>query len=234
MRSPPIRIVVTGSARRGYPMWIANWFSLYLAGARAVRVTPGSLKVSRFKQYDGLLVGGGDDIGAQIYGGMPVPDVRVDPERDRLELEALEHFLPTGKPVFGVCRGAQMLNVALGGSLHSDIYEVYEKAPRLRTVLPRKTVCLAADTTLLRICRKPELRVNSLHHQAVDRLGDDLRIAAKDTVGIVQAVECSATNYFRVGVQWHPEFLPYRPSQMRLFRSFVAEARRAREERTTD
>lgn len=181
-----------------------------------------------FNRFDGLLVGGGDDISAQLYGGLPVPDVRVDPERDALELAALEKFLPSGKPVFCVCRGAQMLNVALGGTLHADVHEIYVAAPKMRTVLPRKDVDLLVGTQLREICGRDSVRVNSLHHQSVDKLGDGLTIAALDGHGVVQGVERQRkTDQFLLGVQWHPEFLPYRDSQRRLFASFM-DAVRAR------
>jgi putative glutamine amidotransferase len=137
-------------------------------------------------------------------------------------MKAIERFLPRGKPILGVCRGAQMLNVALGGTLHLDIYEVYEAAPKMRTVLPRKDVSLLPGTSLRDICDRAELRVNSLHHQSVDELGDGLRIAARDDHDIVQAIEyTNPADHFLLGVQWHPEFLLYRPSQRRIFASFM-------------
>ena len=74
--------------------------------------------------------------------------------------------------MLGICRGSQMINVALGGSLHTDIYEVYEQAPRMRTVLPRKTVSVVHGSRLDRILRCNPCRVNALHHQSVDRLGE--------------------------------------------------------------
>ena len=146
-----------------------------------------------------MIIGGGDDIGAEIYGGQVLPDVRIDPERDRLELDLLKVALPAGLPILGICRGSQMINVALGGTLHTDIYEVYEQAPKMRTVLPKKRVSITSGTMLDRILRCNPCQVNALHHQSVDRLGRGLRIAAEDEAGIVQAIENERNAFFARG-----------------------------------
>jgi len=207
-------------------MWGANWTALKLQGLKAERVVPGRNAHHDWSQYDGLVVGGGDDIDFQLYGGLPTPNVRIDPARDKLELEAIEAFCARGKPILGVCRGSQMMNVALGGSLHQDIHDVYVDAPRMRTVLPRKRVELVEGSFLQSVLGKDVARVNALHRQAVDRLGEDLRVAARDEHGIVQAIEGAKNpEHFIVGVQWHPEFLIYRPSQWRLWSQFASAAR---------
>ena len=154
-------------------------------------------------ELDGLVIGGGDDIGAEIYGGKVLPDVRIDPERDKLELRLLEGALPRGLPILGICRGSQMINVALGGTLHTDIHEVYVQAPRMRTVLPRKTIHVVEGSRLDRILRCNPCRVNALHHQSVDRVGRGLKVVARDEAGIVQAIEGAGPS-FLLGVQWHP------------------------------
>ena len=215
-------IGVTTSRKGGWRSYLMHRLALGRVGARAIRLIPG--KALPEEKLDGLVIGGGDDIGAEIYGGQVLPDVRIDPERDRLELDLLKVALPAGLPILGICRGSQMINVALGGTLHTDIYEVYEQAPKMRTVLPKKRVSITSGTMLDRILRCNPCQVNALHHQSVDRLGRGLRIAAEDEAGIVQAIENEGTS-FLLGVQWHPELLFWKPQQQRLFAALADAAR---------
>lgn len=215
-------IAVTTSRHRSKPLWWFNVLSVWLGGGRAYRLVP-EAGVPDLGAVDGLIVGGGDDIGAELYGGRILPDVRVDPARDRLELTALEQALERRLPVLGICRGAQMLNVFHGGSLHVEVHEVYEHAPRLRTVLPRKMINLDAGSRLHGYVRQTGFRVNALHHQSIDRLGRGLTVVGQDQYGIVQAVE-NPELPFLIGVQWHPELLPYRTPHRRLFRGFLDRA----------
>ena len=218
------RIGVTTSRGWGRWLWWWVWLAVSRAGGRAVRITPG--QVPDLHALDGLIVGGGDDISPTIYNGELDPAVRVDPERDRQELTALEHAAGRRLPVLGICRGSQMINVFRGGTLHEDIYAVYEQAPRLRTVLPRKTVDVTPGSRLDEILACRRCRINALHHQSVDRLGRDLRVVARDEHGMVQGIEGTGEG-FLIGVQWHPEFLVFDRGQQRLFRRLV-EAARAR------
>lgn len=221
------RIGVTTSRRGGWRSFLMCRLALLRVGGRAVRLMPGDDPVS-IANLDGLIIGGGDDIGAELYGGTLLPDVRIDPERDRLEIGLLRQALPRGLPVLGICRGSQMINVALGGSLHTDIHEVYVAAPKMRTVLPKKVVTIETPSRLDRILRCNPCRVNALHHQSVDRLGDGLRVVARDEHGIVQAIEREG-ELFVLGVQWHPELLVFAPPHQRLFGALVAAARDGRE-----
>jgi putative glutamine amidotransferase len=224
MRRPLIG--VSTSRRGGWRSFLMHRWALWRVGARAVRLTAGDSIPDRL---DGLVIGGGDDIGAEIYGGQVMPDIRIDPERDKLELKLLDTALPAGVPILGICRGSQMINVALGGSLHTDIHAVYMEAPRMRTVLPRKTVRIEENSRLHRITGCNPCRVNALHHQSVDRVGRDLRVVARDEVGIVQAIEGTGPN-FLLGVQWHPELLVFSSPQQRLFAALVAATAEALEQ----
>jgi putative glutamine amidotransferase len=222
MTSPLIG--VTTSRRGGWRSYLMHRLALARVGARSVRLIPGGTLPD--EPLQGLVIGGGDDIGAEIYGGKVLPDVRIDPERDKLELGLLKAALPAQLPILGICRGSQMINVALGGTLHTDIYEVYVQAPKMRTVLPRKTVTVEADSRLNGILRCNPCQVNALHHQSVDRLGRGLRIAARDESGIVQAIE-NGSGPFLLGVQWHPELLFWKKPQQRLFAALAAAAKEA-------
>lgn len=199
--------------------------SIRVVGGRSLRIVPGDDIDHLIGRIDGLVVGGGDDISADLYGGVIVPDVRLDPERDELEVTLLRRVLPSGLPILGICRGAQMLNVASGGNLIADIYTLDPPPPKMRTVLPRKTVTLAQGSRLARIAKLQWFRVNALHHQAIDSLGRALVVVARDKAGIVQAIEGTEPP-FRIGVQWHPELLIFKRSQRRLFRGLVRAAER--------
>lgn len=203
-------------------MWLFAWASLRLQGCASERVHPQSPSPD-WSRFDGLLIGGGDDVGADLYGGAPTPNVRLDPARDVLELSALDAFWGTAKPILGVCRGAQMMNIFRGGTLHQDIYKAYAGAPRLRTVLPLKDVHLRPGR-LRDIVAADCVRVNALHHQSIQRPGEGMQVVGVDEYGIVQAVETSS-GPLRIAVQWHPEFLPYRSAHRRLFRAFARAAR---------
>ena len=219
-------IGVSTSRRGGWRSFLMHRLALARTGARAARLTAGDPIPDKL---DGLVIGGGDDIGAEIYGGQVMPDIRIDPERDKLELKLLDTALPAGIPILGICRGSQMINVALGGTLHTDIHAVYIEAPRMRTVLPRKTVHIEENSRLLRITGCNPCRVNALHHQSVDRVGGGLRVVARDEAGIVQAIEGTGPN-FLLGVQWHPELLVFSSPQQRLFAALAAATTRALEQ----
>ncbi|SDZ74495.1 gamma-glutamyl-gamma-aminobutyrate hydrolase family protein [Rubrimonas cliftonensis] len=216
-------IGVTGPRGRGWALWVGAVISLWLQGARARRIAP-PLDPATLDGLDGLLIGGGDDVSAELYGGQVRPNVRLDPERDALELAALARFWDTGRPILGICRGSQMINVYRGGALHRDVKESFNLTRHPRTPLALKTVAVCEGTRLAEAIGLEKVRVNSLHSQAVDRLGAGIRVGAHDEHGMIQAVEAEGAP-FRVGVQWHPELLFYKRPHRRLFRAFVKAAR---------
>ncbi|MBB3229191.1 gamma-glutamyl-gamma-aminobutyrate hydrolase family protein [Halomonas stenophila] len=221
-RDPRPLIGITTSDRKSRIAWWFDWFAVWRHGGRPLRLSPSR---ARPTALDGLIIGGGDDIEAHHYGGEMQLDVRVDPERDQLELELLERFIPARRPVLGICRGAQLINVHLGGTLDPDIYTTHEGLKRRRTVLPRKTVDIVGDSQLNRILRVTWCRINSLHHQAVKEAGQGIAIVARDRDGLVQAIE-SRDHDFLIGVQWHPEWLVFNRPQQRLIHALVDAARR--------
>ncbi|MGR3469121.1 MAG: gamma-glutamyl-gamma-aminobutyrate hydrolase family protein [Shimia sp.] len=173
---------------------------------------------------DGVIIGGGDDISPPLYGGTLQTEAHLDPARDAMEHDIAKHALSEGIPVLGICRGAQMLNVALGGTLHQDAWSLYPDALMIKTILPRRDVQVAPGTHLATYADTAPMRVNALHTQAVDRLGDGMRVAARDSHGMIQAVERVA-DPFALGVQWHPEHLIYARRQRALFHALAGAAR---------
>lgn len=215
-------IGITTSDHKSQLAWWFDWFAVWRHGGKPLRLSPSRPLPERL---DGLIIGGGDDIQAQLYGGEVQLDVRLDPARDELELSLLERFIPTNTPVLGICRGAQLINVHLGGTLDPDIYTTHEGLKRRRTVLPRKTVDIVGDSKLYRRLGVTWCRVNSLHHQAVNKAGKGITVVARDRDGLVQGIE-SQEHDFLIGVQWHPEWLIFNRPQQRLISSLVEAARR--------
>jgi putative glutamine amidotransferase len=181
---------------------------------------------------DGLVIGGGDDVDPVRYGEARRITSRIDPERDLVEWQMLETAAREDLPVLGICRGAQVLNVFHGGTLWQDLRDFDRRRPPRATLLATRRVSLEAGTRLHRVLETDAILVNSLHRQAVRRVAPGFRVAARDSRGLIQAVESTGERY-RVGVQWHPELLPRRPEHRRLFRALVEDAdRRAAGERT--
>lgn len=214
-------IGVTGPAGWA-PGRTAACVAVRMAGGRARPLAPDV--VSGSPALDGLIVTGGSDIDPALYMTSGGPWVASDAQRDKFELTILELALANAIPVLGICRGAQLLNIAHGGSLHSDITQLRRVTSNRPTLLPTKRVTVATDSHLRRILGRDTVKVNSLHHQAVERVGNDLRIVARDGDQIVQGIEHTALP-FCIGVQWHPEYLPWRKAHRALFRSLVAAAR---------
>ncbi len=181
---------------------------------------PKALKVKHYVDHlDGLLLQGGADMSPKSYGEVPInPQWQGDEIRDAYEIELFNEFVAQGKPVFGICRGHQVINVALGGTLYQDIATQCEDKTVHRDEASYDKcfheMRILAGSWLSRIYPGLEVtRVNTIHHQAVKQLGEGLVVEAmSEPDGIVEAVRWEGHS-FVVGVQWHPEFMdPRDPS----------------------
>lgn len=149
-----------------------------------------------------------------------------DHARDQLETRLIRDGLIRDLPILGICRGAQLINVVLGGSLHQQLSDFYTESPQIRSVLPRKRVELRKGSRLEQILQCTCCRVNALHRQAIKEPGLGLNIVAREPNGVIQAVEHSEKR-FLIGVQWHPEFMPQSEGQFSLFQALTRAARSA-------
>ncbi|MFO7763195.1 MAG: gamma-glutamyl-gamma-aminobutyrate hydrolase family protein [Wenzhouxiangellaceae bacterium] len=147
----------------------------------------------------------------------------LDPARDEMEQELIGKAIAARLPMLGICRGMQLINVALDGTLHQSLEGFYDEYPAIRSVLPRKRVELAPGSRLQRILGREQSLVNALHRQAIDRLGSGLEAAAREPNGVLQGFEAVGDRWL-IGVQWHPEYLPQRRAQRALFQDLVAHA----------
>jgi putative glutamine amidotransferase len=212
----PIRIGVTGNSRKFTPSWWCISFALRLVGAKPIRISTRHDQAS-IDTLDGLIISGGDDISPEHYAGEELPSARIDHERDALEIDWIKRALEADTPLLGICRGSQLINIVLGGSLHQDLRQLRVRTYNRPGLLPTKQVFLEPESEVQRATARSRLRVNSLHHQAIDKVGEGLSVVGRDLDDITQAVE-HVDGKRIIGVQWHPEYLFYLPSQLRLFR----------------
>ena len=147
-------------------------------------------------------------------------------ERDEMEQRLLQAALERNLPVLGICRGAQLINVTTGGTLHQHLAGFYMETPNIRSLLPRKTIAVQRDSRLFAILDCATCRINALHDQAIHQLGKTVRIVASESNGVIQGIELTDKD-FVLGVQWHPEYLPHHRRQQRLFRALVRAARKS-------
>lgn len=178
---------------------------------------------------DGLLLTGGGDVDPSLYSERRSEAlVGVDPRRDSIESAIVHQSIDRSRPLLAVCRGVQVLNVALGGTLIPDLPSAgweshYQKAPGTD---PHHEVSIDPGSRIGRALGRPTLAVNSFHHQALRAEAPGLKPVAWATDGLVEAVELSDSSRWVVGVQWHPEMMvPDHPAQSLLFRALVEEAR---------
>lgn len=198
-------------------------------------VEDGAIMRAMYERLDGIFLPGGADVDPSSYGAERHPkcDASTDRSRDLLELTFVRWAMEEGKPVLGVCRGLQIINLAAGGTLWQDLADEWPEADRhdyfpfdgryARDYLAHP-VRLEGASRLHAIMGSDELPVNSMHHQGVRALGDGLLATAHAPDGMIEALEGTG-DAFLVGVQWHPEALTEGDERMRrLFTAFAAAA----------
>jgi len=179
-----------------------------------------------YTRLNGILFSGGGDIGLEHAPGDPHSRIDdVDPERDSVELKLLNAAASDGKPFLGICRGCQVMNVALGGTLYTHIPDQLPGAldhsypGNMRRVLVHQ-VKIEEGTHIAEIFGEPIIRVNSLHHQGLKDIAPSLRVAGFAPDGLVEAIELPE-HPFGLAVQWHPEWLTDQEGTRNLFAKFV-------------
>jgi len=201
------------------------------AGGTAVLI-PRDLPVIQYaamrERYDGLLLTGGGDVDISHFNGEPNPAIgNPSPLRDKLELALARLAIESGWPLFGICRGIQVLNVALGGTLITDIPSQYKTSIEHNTATEKgrqhlaHTVDIVEDSSLAHIVGSTHIEVNSFHHQAIKQLAARLVVTARSSDGLIEAVELPGISKPVIGVQWHPENLQEMPVHKALFLEFI-------------
>lgn len=178
------------------------------------------------EDFGGLVLGGGEDVDPELFGQSRHPNVvDVNRQRDDQELELIDRARRRGVPIFGICRGLQVLNVAFGGTLIQDIAAERPSAVSHRNPPPIPKDYLAHEVRF----DGQRCRVNSRHHQGIDRPGDGLLVAARADDGLIEAVEAAEAPLDIFAVQWHPENLGPGAAGQDLFSRFAGRVRAKRE-----
>ncbi len=222
LHAPPRELGFRNKVLQYLEQSIAHWIMAHGALVLMIPTISSSAEVSRrgisvrsyVNELDALVLQGGADVSPRSYGAQPMrQEWSGDIVRDRYEMELLHEFMAQGRPVLGICRGAQLMNVAFGGTLLQDIPTQRPQAiPHVDSELYDALfheISFEPDSLLSNLYAPlASGRVNSIHHQAVDRLGGDLVVDARSSVdGIVEAIRWRGSGY-ALGVQWHPEFHP--------------------------
>lgn len=211
--------------------------ALLAAGAEAEEIellSPADATGVHAREYDGVLFSGGEDVNPAFYGEQKQhANVQDHRARDEFEFSLLEGALHHRTPILGICRGVQMINVKFGGTLYQDMKEDAQPqfehrqtdAGKSRQEATHGVLVTDPESTLGGIVRG-SCSVNSLHHQAVKRLGRGLKVTAHSEDGFVEAVEAADEYPFLVAVQWHPEEMVNTSAQQReIFVQFLAKCR---------
>ena len=193
------------------------------------------------ERIDGLLLAGGNDMAPEIFGELPIAQLgEVNPLRDDFEMRIIPKAFALGMPIFGICRGIQSLNAAMGGTLWQDLPSQYrtrdQAAPIAHSqnrpgIYPSHPVAVEKDSLLYTLCGAEEISVNSFHHQAVRAVAPGFAASAHSPDGVIEAIE-HPSHPFCLGVQWHPERYHDRKADSKcLFDAFSEAARQYRAEK---
>jgi putative glutamine amidotransferase len=229
-----------GDGIRVYTAYIANVAAVESAGGLPVMI-PCDLETDTlrdlYERVDGILLPGGGDIDPGAYHAERHPKTaNIDLPRDRTEMAIARWAAEDDRPLFAICRGHQVVNVALGGSLIQDISSLVDtRIPHQSTESPVQrdallhSVTIKPGSLLAAVMQKQHEQVNSIHHQAVEYLASSLVATASADDGIIEAAEIPDRQFY-LTVQWHPEDLQGMPSMQNLYKSFVnaASQRRSR------
>ena len=200
--------------------------SLEDAGAqvRWIELDPPRIAAQEACLCDGLLLPGGADIEPLLYGRVREAQCgKPNLLRDAAETEIFKAFLKTGKPILGICRGMQMINVCMGGTLQQDIVSKQQvKHSDFSSSSTGIHHCrIEGKSKLAAILGEEDVFVNSLHHQAIGKLGAELKVSAMSSDGFIEGIELE-NHAFCIGVQWHPEHMYAKnPLQRKIFRTFI-------------
>jgi len=185
----------------------------------------------KLEAYDGILFAGGEDVDPGAYGETSkFKSVQVNRSRDDFEFNLLDRARHHRQPILGICRGIQLINVRLGGTLYQDLKSEtaldldHQQAGSRSDTTHRVT--LTDPESKLAEAFKGSCRVNSLHHQAIRKLGHGLKVVAHSEDGLVEAVEAAAEGPFLMAVQWHPEEIADHPEQRKIFELFLSNCRK--------
>jgi putative glutamine amidotransferase len=186
------------------------------------------------QNLDGLLLSGGSDLDPSYYGEEPVPELGITlPERDAFEMTLVRSALRRGMPVFGICRGMQVLNVALGGTLYQDLptqweWDVLKHRQDTPKWQPTHEVRVREESYIAEVMGREVVKVNSYHHQGVRVLAEGLVATGRSSDGVIEAVEAEdLSERWLLGVQWHAEAMRGAgPQQESLFEAHVLAAER--------
>ncbi len=231
MISPSARrrplIAVSVPQRGDLLTFAAISFALRRAGAKPMQIDAAA--AASLQDVQGLVLGGGVDIHPDRFGAVSKTGYAYDTARDALELALVRRAQVLGLATLGICRGMQLMNVAAGGTLHLDLRAQFGAAlyPRhwLRQTYFRRRIEIEPGSRLHAALERERLKVNSVHGQGVDKLGEGLIVSARDENGLAQAIEKPDAPFW-IGVQFHPEFMPLSTGAHRLFSALVEAARR--------